>query len=1191
MKKNNLRIDNKKNMNKFNMQNFTKHERRLLMSKKLLLLALVAFLCMPFTMAAVTFSELEPIDIGAIVNSDVNHNNERLDVTTFPWTEDFEGATFPPTDWTVQNDAAPNTISQGTENHTAGGSHCLEFNTSQTTTLYQQITVTPLVHMDNLTIPYITFWAKRYADTSETFLFGIGTDNTNLGGFSWYNMSPYISSDLNWNEVTLNLTGLTGNLYFGIGVSNAAAGGSVGIDDVSIYDGGALSGTVTLDNGGDVTLVDITFNGVTTNPDANGVYDFFSPVDVTSDLTAVFPGYADYSQTAVTITAGSTNTVDFTMNAVTGYVVSGFVDANDNPNVGVDGATVTISNAALSYSGTTDASGNYSIANVAPNTDLNLIVSQNGYMPYSVTINISADHTEDVTINEIVAVPGNVVATAQGDDMNVTWDAVLGDFVLDNGTVDGQLGFSTATANSVMGTLFMNNALIEQVSWYLTDESGPHDNVNILILGANANAPDINNILYHSATIANTDGQWNTHTLPQPISAPNGFFVGVQYNGFVALALDDHDQTNNTPGTQWAIHDYTDLTGAPSDISGSGFYGHFLMRAHGADLGPVTRSVTRSSFNADNNISYIENRTPYFVGSPEVLSPSERQLIDFSVYRFAEADMDNMANWTLLTDNETNTNYLDTSWNTLTAGIYYYAVSAEYTTGTSAPTISDWVAADMDAIVTVEIGTDSGDPIVGTEVRLSEVDGDHSYTANVTTGNSVTFPSVWRSRYDVVVNMENHSMEMPIENYNCTSDSVHIVALMAEDRMTLDYMTATINNSAVDLEWFAVQSGFENVLLVDDDASAYNTSYVDVTPAYQALFNTLGIQLTVIDLTTEYQDGPDAATMLPYDLVIWDTGACFSDGRSLSDNDHTNLAAYLNNGGKLILSAPEYLYDRFTGLGAFSAGDFPYDYLGVASATQDAITLTASATLNGAAGSYVDGYSVNQGVNLHIQDMDTLVPNNNGMVFATVVSGGNYDIGVQTANTIFFAGSLSGLEDGTNTVVEFVTAAMAGLSTASRNDRSFTGYKIMRNGEELVTGIQGTTFTDDAPVAGTNAYEVYAEYSSGNSNTVTASVHIDSNGEEVNQFKDEVYGNYPNPFNPTTQIKFSLAKAGNVEIDIYNIKGQKVKTLLNEKREAGQNSVVWNGTDDTEKSVGSGVYFYKVKASTFTTINKMIMLK
>ncbi len=86
--------------------------------------------------------------------------------------------------------------------------------------------------------------------------------------------------------------------------------------------------------------------------------------------------------------------------------------------------------------------------------------------------------------------------------------------------------------------------------------------------------------------------------------------------------------------------------------------------------------------------------------------------------------------------------------------------------------------------------------------------------------------------------------------------------------------------------------------------------------------------------------------------------------------------------------------------------------------------------------------------------------------------------------------------------------------------------------------------------------------------------------------------NYPNPFNPTTTISFSVAQASSfVTLDIYNIKGQKVRTLINKKLDAGTHQVVWNGNDTNDKSVTSGVYFYKMNAGNYTNTKKMILIK
>ena len=86
--------------------------------------------------------------------------------------------------------------------------------------------------------------------------------------------------------------------------------------------------------------------------------------------------------------------------------------------------------------------------------------------------------------------------------------------------------------------------------------------------------------------------------------------------------------------------------------------------------------------------------------------------------------------------------------------------------------------------------------------------------------------------------------------------------------------------------------------------------------------------------------------------------------------------------------------------------------------------------------------------------------------------------------------------------------------------------------------------------------------------------------------------NYPNPFNPTTTIAYSLPEAGMFELAVYNVKGQKIKSLISEYQEAGAYTVQWNGDDAQGKSVSSGVYFYNAKVNgRYTSTRKMILLK
>jgi len=85
--------------------------------------------------------------------------------------------------------------------------------------------------------------------------------------------------------------------------------------------------------------------------------------------------------------------------------------------------------------------------------------------------------------------------------------------------------------------------------------------------------------------------------------------------------------------------------------------------------------------------------------------------------------------------------------------------------------------------------------------------------------------------------------------------------------------------------------------------------------------------------------------------------------------------------------------------------------------------------------------------------------------------------------------------------------------------------------------------------------------------------------------------NYPNPFNPTTVIEYALPKASEVKIHIYNILGQKVRSLVDEPQEPGYKTIHWDGKDDNGNEGSSGVYFYRIEAGDFVKCKKMTLLK
>ena len=110
------------------------------------------------------------------------------------------------------------------------------------------------------------------------------------------------------------------------------------------------------------------------------------------------------------------------------------------------------------------------------------------------------------------------------------------------------------------------------------------------------------------------------------------------------------------------------------------------------------------------------------------------------------------------------------------------------------------------------------------------------------------------------------------------------------------------------------------------------------------------------------------------------------------------------------------------------------------------------------------------------------------------------------------------------------------------------------------------------------------------------SYHIDAGWvlgiyDELIPVEFALHQNYPNPFNPVTNIRFDIPEEGNVRMDIYNITGQKVATLVNGRMQPGFHSIRWDGTNDLGKQLASGMYIYHIKAGDFRDVKKLLLVK
>jgi len=105
------------------------------------------------------------------------------------------------------------------------------------------------------------------------------------------------------------------------------------------------------------------------------------------------------------------------------------------------------------------------------------------------------------------------------------------------------------------------------------------------------------------------------------------------------------------------------------------------------------------------------------------------------------------------------------------------------------------------------------------------------------------------------------------------------------------------------------------------------------------------------------------------------------------------------------------------------------------------------------------------------------------------------------------------------------------------------------------------------------------------------------NSDRVTPTEFALFPNYPNPFNPTTKISYSLAEESRVTLSVYNVLGEKIRNLVNDLQVAGKYSVFWDGRGENGKSLSGSVYIYRLKAvpisgkKPFTAIGKMVLTK
>ena len=184
------------------------------------------------------------------------------------------------------------------------------------------------------------------------------------------------------------------------------------------------------------------------------------------------------------------------------------------------------------------------------------------------------------------------------------------------------------------------------------------------------------------------------------------------------------------------------------------------------------------------------------------------------------------------------------------------------------------------------------------------------------------------------------------------------------------------------------------------------------------------------------------------------------------------------------------------------------------------------------------------------------------------------------------------------------------LEWITSNENGLSGYNILRNDEN---NYETATIINPSLILAQNSsgpqtynyidhtafnqipYYYWIQYVTNDDYTNHSEVvpAISTSNENVTNspLNNKLLNNYPNPFNPSTTISFEVANSSNINIEIFNSKGQRIKTLVNKSYVPGKYSVVWDGTNQNNDTCSSGIYYSKMISGDYSSIQKMLLIK
>lgn len=532
----------------------------------------------------------------------------------------------------------------------------------------------------------------------------------------------------------------------------------------------SLSGTITNPAGSPIANASISLTGtdLQTTSNAQGEYGFSFVAPGTYTVNYEAFGYVS-SSISTEITSAVTQDVELA------YLPEATVEGTilDNDNNPVADAGIQISGYS-SYSGTSDASGNFSIPEVFYADGYTVSVSKNGYYTEVIDLDIDSPTADmgDIFLSDKLESPSYVQAVKNDAAAEISWLSPYERTVYrrDGGELISQIGHNFAGEVAVFGQVFREPAELYQMSWYLNEVDYPHEFVNVYVFALNAQGNPTNTILFEQANVPNVDLEWSTFTFPETITVEDGFYIAVSHPERLEIGIDagTDPEFPFEYNVNWVSEDYGSNEFMLMENLGLGdIPGNLMIRAEGFNTS--TGEKLRSA----------------------VAAPS-RALNTFTISRLEEGQEDTPESWTMLADDLTSTEYTDADFSAVDPGWYKYAVKAVYSgENSSEAAFSNRIENQLSTQVTINVSTNTpSNESMGALVKLMSNSGNHVYTQVVETDDGVVvFPNVFKGTYFIVISLEG------FQNYIATN-----VDFTSEPAYTMDYELIEILTQPFNLE-------------------------------------------------------------------------------------------------------------------------------------------------------------------------------------------------------------------------------------------------------------------------------------------------------------------------------------------------------------------------------------------------------